>query len=273
MLEEQEEKSLPKHRLKADVKTRWGSVFDMIERIIEQHEPIRSVLGGDRASAHLVPTWEDFVVLDLIFAVLKPLRDFVDLLAGENRVTISSYTTALENVLCYNEDDIDLTNEIKSRIMNDLDSRYNEQSLHFLEICMILDPRFKFKYVLDQDTKARLKLIVTDEMISNHLKAKDKTSATQRNTSSIEMPPKKVYKTVWGRIFGEQHAVETSSSAETESYSDVKSSPLQWWQLHQKTYPGLSKLALKYLSVCATSVPSDRIFSTGGKVVKAQARY
>ena len=135
--------------------------------------------------------------------------------------------------------------------MNDLGSRYNEQSLHFLWICMILDPRFKFKYFLDQDTKARLKLIVIDEMISNHLKAKDKTSASQRNTSSIEMPPKKVYKIVWGRIFGEQHAAETPSSAETESYSDVakrelenyflyllsdvESSPLQWWQLHQKT--------------------------------------
>ena len=55
--------------------------------------------------------------------------------------------------------------------------------------------------------------------------------------------------------------------------SDVESSPLQWWQLHQKTYPGLSKLALKYLSVCATSVPSERIFSTGGKVVHGRSRF
>ena len=59
MVEEQEKKNLPKHRLKTDVKTRWGSVFDMIERIIEQREPIRSVLGSDQASAHLVPTWQD----------------------------------------------------------------------------------------------------------------------------------------------------------------------------------------------------------------------
>ena len=72
---------------------------------------------------------------------------------------------------------------------------------------------------------------------------------------------------MWGRIFGEKQAAETPSSAEPDSYSDVaktelenyllyplsdvKSSPLQWWLLHQKTYPGLSKLVLKYLSVCA----------------------
>ena len=55
----------------------------MIERIIEQRKPIRSVLGSDRALAHLVPTWQDQDVLDSIIVVLRPLRDFADLLAGE----------------------------------------------------------------------------------------------------------------------------------------------------------------------------------------------
>ena len=111
--------------------------------------------------------------------------------------------------------------------MNDLDSRYSEQTIHFLQICMVLDPRFKFKYVLDQDTKESLKQIVTDEMISNHLSAKDTTTAPLRNTNPIEMPPKKVYKTVWGRIFGEQQAAETPSSAETELYSDIAKRELE----------------------------------------------
>ena len=94
-------------------------------------------------------------------------------------------------------------------------------------------------------------------MLSKYLSTKDMTSAPLRKTNSSEMPPKKVYKTVWGRIFGEQPAAETQS-AKSESYSDlakreledyllcplsdVEPSPLQWWQLHQKTYPGLSNL-------------------------------
>ena len=76
--------------MKVDVKTRWGSVFDMIERIIEQREPIRSVLGSDRASAHLVLTWQDQDVLLSIIVVLRPLWDFVDLFAGEKRLTVSA---------------------------------------------------------------------------------------------------------------------------------------------------------------------------------------
>ena len=74
---------------------------------------------------------------------------------------------------------------------------------------MILDPHFKFKYALDQDTKESLKQIVTDERISNYLSTKDTTTVPLRKTNSTEMPPEKMYKTVWRRIFGEQQTTET----------------------------------------------------------------
>ena len=38
---------------------------------------------------------------------------------------------------------------------------------------------------------------------------------------------------MWGRIFGEQQAAETSSSAETESYSDVAKRELENYLLYQ----------------------------------------
>lgn len=70
----------------------------MIDRIIEQWEPIRCVLGSDQTSAHLVPTWEDQDVLDSVIVLLCPLRDFVDLLAGEKRVTISAVLLLLSHM-------------------------------------------------------------------------------------------------------------------------------------------------------------------------------
>lgn len=100
LVEEQESKQLPKHRLRADVKTRWGSVLNMIDWILEQQKATRVVLASDRKAAHLVPTWQDTDVLDSVIhvAVLRPLRDFTDLLAGESEVTVSAILPLLTHI-------------------------------------------------------------------------------------------------------------------------------------------------------------------------------
>jgi hypothetical protein len=43
--------------------------------------------------------------------------------------------------------------------------------------------------------------------------------------------------------------------------------PLDWWRLHQHDFVYLSKLAAKYLSIPATSAPSERVFSTAGLTI------
>lgn len=108
---EQESRKLPQHKLRADMKTRWGSVFDMIDRILEQQEAI-VVLASDRKAAHLVPSWQDMDVLDSVAAVLCPLRDFTDLLSGETKVPILPLLTQIQdNILSHKETDSSLTTE------------------------------------------------------------------------------------------------------------------------------------------------------------------
>jgi len=48
-------------------------MYDMVERVLEQIEAVRIVLGADRNSSHLIPSWQDCYVLQAVAAALKPL--------------------------------------------------------------------------------------------------------------------------------------------------------------------------------------------------------
>ena len=52
----QEELGLPQHKIIGDVVMHWGSTYDMIERIVEQHQAISSVLAEDRKNWRKMPT-------------------------------------------------------------------------------------------------------------------------------------------------------------------------------------------------------------------------
>jgi len=53
----------------------------------------------------------------------------------------------------------------------------------------------------------------------------------------------------------EKHGVKTNDD------------PFEWWRVNRHKYPHLSQLARKWLGVVATSVPSERAFSTSGNIV------
>jgi hypothetical protein len=61
---------------------------------------------------------------------------------------------------------------------------------------------------------------------------------------------------------------------EVQSYKEhrpapMKENPLDWWKEREIYFPRLSRLASEYLCVQATSVASERVFSTTGDIVSA----
>ena len=93
----QELNGLPQKKLKAHVSTRWGSKIEMM-RITEQRDAIRVVLGQDRKASNLVPTWQDFDVLESVVVAVESLQTLTDLLSGEKRVTCSAIKPLLKVV-------------------------------------------------------------------------------------------------------------------------------------------------------------------------------
>lgn len=50
----------------------------------------------------------------------------------------------------------------------------------------------------------------------------------------------------------------------------LNQNPLEWWESNRHLYSRLHPIAIKYLTVVATSVPSERLFSKAGLTVNKQ---
>ncbi|KAL6490173.1 hypothetical protein MHYP_G00005180 [Metynnis hypsauchen] len=76
------------------------------------------------------------------------------------------------------------------------------------------------------------------------------------------------------QVLSGQHHRSAASDVliEIRRYSEEKVIPrdsdaLVWWKEHEPTFPALSKLAVGYMGIAATSVPAERVFSKAGEVL------
>ena len=70
----------------------------------------------------------------------------------------------------------------------------------------------------------------------------------------------------------ENTKIELQWYVDDASYDRLDSTvnPLTWWYKNKPQYSNLCKLALHYLTIPATSVPSERTFSISGHIVRAK---
>ena len=148
----QAELGLPSHNLITESLTRWGSRQLMVERVLEQEKAIAQVLGADKKSRHLVPTWQDIDVLESMNKAVSPLKEFTDALSGEAYVSVSYPKPILHqlnnSLLQPEEGATKLTEQIKSNILNYLNNKYNDPvTQELLDMASLMDPRFRTTFI------------------------------------------------------------------------------------------------------------------------------
>jgi hypothetical protein len=128
----QAELGLPAHQLFTVTPTRWGSLQQMIERVIEQEKALSQVLRADKKTRHLVLTWQDLDVLVSMNKALSPLMEFTDALSGELYTSVSYLKPVLHlfnnQIPKPQDDDTHLTTTIKEGILNYLNEKYDDQT-------------------------------------------------------------------------------------------------------------------------------------------------
>lgn len=141
-------------------------------------------------------------------------------------------------------------------------------------MAMFLDPRFKTTV---HDASGQM--IWLKDLVSRQLQSADVAHGTDTAVQPSTSCPL-VTSSVWNAF---DHLVMNKEKTQTASTPDREiveyaeqplldrgNDPCGWWQsIGRFKYPHLSTLAQKYLAIPATSVPSERAFSTGGSVVTA----
>ncbi|KAJ4941785.1 hypothetical protein JOQ06_011659 [Pogonophryne albipinna] len=191
MSEVQAELGLPTHQLITESPTRWGSRQRMIERFLEQEKALVRVLGSDKKSRHLVPTWQDLDVLESINKAVKPLQEFNDALSGASHVSVSYIKPVLHlfktSLLQPEEEDAELTKTIKGKIMRYLDDKYSDPVKdELLDMSSLVDPRFRTTYI-DPDKVEPVKKRAVAEMMS--LPAPANNSTPQQPGTAVQHSP------------------------------------------------------------------------------------
>ena len=69
------------HMLIHDDPNRWDSSYEMVERFLEQQQPVCAVLADDRKKWHLMPKDSDITILEFVKEALSPISDLSDALS------------------------------------------------------------------------------------------------------------------------------------------------------------------------------------------------
>ena len=278
----------------------------MVARVLEQEKAVRQVLSNDRKTAHLIATWQDIEVLESINKALAPLADLTDIISGEDYVTVSVVKPLLHHIstkaLAVENDDTELTRDIKERIKSCLTEKYSDNEVNMLlDIATVLDPRFKVGYISASDLAAVKERIIGEALNEDEVNIllqpqsqEDSVEVTDNDidqsyqtSESQNEPPAKRRKL--SRLLDKSRPKEVLSSGnensslspkekisrELERYLqtpqlDTDDNPLLWWKGNQQMFPVLALMAKKFLCICASSSASECTFSTSGNIVTSK---
>ncbi len=249
---------------KVDVETRWNSTYDMLERAIKLKLVLTFMAVQDNKFRNRKineTTWE---VLELLKEFLKPFYGATVLIFGSNYPTINIvipiYQQLFSHLNSFNTENLN----IKS-CMEKIKSKLCEYEVHlkndFAIFASILDPRLKYEFFEETDTdfKYKRKCEQFYEKYKKEFAISDNDCDSNEQTLNFKQ-------TLFKRKRLETPKQEINIYL-SMPLKDESCGPIIWWKNHQKSFPILSKIMFDLISIPATSVPSEQVFSKAGNLI------
>ena len=271
-----------------DVSTRWNSTYDMLVRAFEQRNIMSDVLyaNKDDKLIKLLLKETDWICVHQLITVLKPLKEATlqcskngSSLMITNVIALYNYCSEMLKIALGKFDlDDDIHVGIEAAIEK-LDHYYDKVS-PMVGIALILDPTLKRQFLLTGlGWKPEWILSVEQNFKSSILFYKGAVAAATRESSAQEAA---VEDGEDGEVVSNENYLKRKRNSVSgggdipSEYDRYLSLPLltrtgtdvlQFWKANTFNFPTLAAMAKDYLTVQASSVPSERAFSSGTDLV------
>lgn len=259
-------------------RTRWNSIESMLRRLKDVKDSLLTVLGNSsivktKVARNIELTTEQWRMIEDILPTLKVLKTSTELFSYEKQPSLSSVYPIIFTLLCHLRvqlNDECIVKTLKSNLHLNLDVRFKISSCETSPaiIATALDPRYKNLNWLSVTQKEHVKK--TMENYYNILKSKMDTETPASIEARLHMDDEE--DTFFDVSFENSGEINIVNNEFDEYFSarsvDRKSCPLMWWREQEKMFPMLAKLARKYLCIPASSVASERHFSTAGRIIR-----
>lgn len=276
----QRQLELPALKLIQDVETRWNSEHDMLSRLLQLKAAVCLELAtSDTTIASLTP--QEWRTVEGLVKALAPVASATKDLSGQKYATLSAvipflYGTEMVLKDCIAADDV--TSLFTKNMLKAMKTRfvgYSEQKEYVMATAC--DPRFKNIFCREAAPEMVLMEFAQSELERS---APAPPAPCDRPGPSAPVPSTERTSGIWDQIeklaMSGQKQLHASSAIEEfrqylrEPTCDRNDDPLAYWQAAGKKYPSVRTLAMKYLGIPATQVPSEKLFSTAGNIVRAQ---
>lgn len=265
-------------------KTRWETICDMLESLLEQRWAIKAVLSDrtvfKRQEAQALEIEDDYwQIIENFTPTLATLKWATTAVSAETDVSISNiYPIAMSLIqihLLPKENDFEQVAAFKLKVQTSMRKRMEVDSTNLASkpalISSMLDPRHKHLSFLPPSgrlaAKVKLHELVSKlDVKSKKVSPKEEEQQTlvtpdiNQGTSQNEM--KSDRKNTMMLLLGDNYSSPdaTDSEAQVDYYlRDIAPSldinPLDWWKINASRFPKLASLARHYLCVPGVSLP------------------
>jgi len=264
-------------KLKQECETRWNSMYYMLSRFLQLTEYVNAILIRFPKPDMLVQG-EIYIIKEIV-TILSSLEKITVEMSGEGYVTCSKIIPIV-NCLAKTMEKLSPNTEtgkiLHRNIQNQILKRFysdesNIEKNDILTISTILDPRFKKLHF-----RSALSVSIAIEKVCKLIKTKQDITASV-NDPQNSLAPVANNTNVWSihdelvssttRCFDEPGVPVELRQFLSQPVIQRTDDPITYWHQAKMVYPNLYKIAIKYLSIVGTSVPSERLFSKAGNIL------